>query len=108
MMERYTTRQKKNIAEVIGFHYRKSLRQIETIASDGGIISDQNAYEDAIRYVNTVDRALKDCSNETKFIIRNGILIIPEPGWYEEVYSKNTFYRLRKKAIEEFLNCLKH
>lgn len=103
----YTTKQKKNIADLIGTNYRTCMRKIDSARMGGHVVWTDDDYRDCEEYVRTIERVLQDCSCETRFIIRNGILQIPEPGWYEEVYSKNTFYRLRKKAIEEFLNCLK-
>ena len=103
----YTNKQLRNIANVIGEHYRLSKRQMESLENQNDVATNMELYKNALDYVRTVDRTLQDCSNDTRLIIRHGFLNNSEPGWYGSYYSRNTYYRLRKKAISEFLNGLK-
>ena len=103
----YTNRQVRNIASVIGEHYRLCRRRMESLEKQNAVSLNMEAYQDAMNYVSTIDRTLRDCSNDTKLIITQGFLNNSDPGWYDSYYSRNTYYRLRKKAVSEFLNGLR-
>lgn len=103
----YTNRQLRNIANVICEHYRLCRRKMESLEKQNAVALNMDDYRDALNYVTTIDRTLQDCSNDTRLIITQGFLNNGDPGWYDSYYSRNTYYRLRKKAVSEFLNGLR-
>ncbi|MBQ1355384.1 MAG: hypothetical protein IIY72_02775, partial [Solobacterium sp.] len=71
------------------------------------IRENQALYDNDGSLIMLIDRTLMDCSKETQCIIRNEFLEIPEDMWYLPFFSRSAYYRLRKKALVEFMNCLK-
>ena len=93
----------KNMLRYIGDMYRRSRREIDCCRFDSvmpaGLANDR-------QLVYLIDRALEDCSNDTKLIIRNDFLKKSEPQWYRNYYNATTYYRRRRRAVEEFMHCL--
>ena len=106
MQKDMTDSAKRKVAEYIGSVYRRSRKRMDVMIHSGGVEESAEQYHTDANMVYLVDRALQDCSKDTRFIIRRELLQIPEPFWYEEYYSRTTYYRLRKQAIDEFLNSL--
>ncbi|MGM9941751.1 MAG: MG284/MPN403 family protein [Bulleidia sp.] len=106
MSSQFNGRQLTRIASLIATHYRQSLRKMESLEAQNAVAMNLKEYNDAAEYVQRVDRALQDCSSDTRFIIRNGFLKNSESKWYMNYFSRNTFYRLRRKAVSEFLTTL--
>lgn len=102
----FTSKQKRNIVSTIGDRYRVCMRRMESLEAQNAVSLNMKDYRDAQEYVNDINRTLLDCTSDTKLIIRKEFLCVSEPGWYQEYFSRNTYYRLRKKAVEEFLNQL--
>lgn len=105
-MKQYSTQQREIVVERIAIEYRRSQKHLDFYQYTNCIRENQSAYNSDLHYVQEVDRSLKNCSMDTQKIIRHGYLEIAEPKWYLEFYTRSAYYRLRKKAIEEFLNCL--
>ena len=82
------------------FHCVNGLRN-SLVLSDSNKKS-RNLYES---YISDVQNAIKAMDGVDKRIIRNEIFNIAQPMWWIPYYSKSTYYRLRKKAIERFLKC---
>lgn len=101
-----TNKQLRNVANTIGDRYRIAVRQMESMESDRTVSLNMQEYKDAADYVKEIDRTLDDCTEDTRLIIRKECLSMSESGWYENYYSRNTYYRLRKKAVIEFLRLL--
>ncbi|MBR3357541.1 MAG: hypothetical protein IKG46_06890 [Solobacterium sp.] len=105
MNKTMTDSAKRKVAEYIGSVYRRSRKRMDVMLHSGVEESTAQYHTDA-DMVYLVDRALEDCSKDTRFIIRRELLQKPDPYWYEEFYSRTTYYRLRKQAIDEFLDSL--
>lgn len=98
-----TNRQLRNITQVICENYRSCKRKMESMENQNIVSLNMNEYTDAREYVRSVDRILQDCSSDTQLIITKGFLMNSNPVWYLDYFSRNTFYRLRHKAVVEFL-----
>lgn len=60
--------------------------------------------EDAISYVNNVNRALVMLSKEDRTIIENEFIRYRiDPLWWMNYYSRSTYYRRRTAAIKSFM-----
>ena len=106
MKKSMTESAKRKVAERIGALYRKSLKHMDIMSNTDCIREGTAVFRSEADLVYLVDRALQDCSRDTRFIIRNDYLKVSDPYWYEEFYSRSTYYRLKKEAISEFLESL--
>ena len=54
----------------------------------------------------TIEQALRNCSKETRLIIKNDFIYKQEKDWYLDYFSKSTYYRYQNSAMDEFINSL--
>ncbi|MBR0213534.1 MAG: hypothetical protein IJL95_02280 [Solobacterium sp.] len=101
------TEDMEKIVSYIGKVYRRSRKRRDVFEYQKCIRENQAVYDNDGSLIMLIDRTLMDCSKETQCIIRNEFLEIPEDMWYLPFFSRSAYYRLRKKALVEFMNCLK-
>ncbi len=101
------TEDMEKIVKYIGKVYRRSKKRRDVFEYQKCIRENQALYDNDGSLIMLIDRTLMDCSKETQCIIRNEFLEIPEDMWYLPFFSRSAYYRLRKKALAEFMNCLK-
>ncbi len=101
------TEEMEKIVGYIGKVYRRSRKRRDVFEYQKCVRENQAVYDSDGSLIMLIDRTLKDCSKETQCIIRNEFLEIPEDLWYLPFFSRSAYYRLRKKALIEFMNCLK-
>lgn len=100
-----TWHQKINLMNHIGDAYRGSLRRIDLAEKHGARYSSDTIADDyALRAY--VERALKDCSSQTQLIATRDFLEVSERSWYRLYFSQSSYYRLRRKAVDEYLHNL--
>ena len=64
----------------------------------------KNRDDDAISYVNNVNRVLVNLSKEDRTIIENEFIRYRiDPLWWMNYYSRSTYYRRRSSAIKSFM-----
>ena len=56
-----------------------------------------------MRMIGRFDKALDELAEPYKTIFRNTFFKFDDLLWWNEFYSKTTFYRLRNEAIKSFL-----
>lgn len=71
-------------------------------------IKEGEPIESYYRYVRVIDLIISKLSSDTKIIILNDFFEDRDNKWYLEYFTKSTYYRLKKKAVNEFINCLPH
>lgn len=100
-----TWQQKLNIMNHLGDAYRSSLRRID-LAEDSRFhyVSEGISGDYAMKVL--MERTLADCSANTRLITQNDFLEVKDRRWYTGYFSQSRYYRLRKKAVDEFLHCL--
>lgn len=54
----------------------------------------------------SVDYALKQLDKDERRIIDNDFIEKVDKNWWCSYYSKSTYYRLKVRAMEHFLDCL--
>ncbi len=99
--------QNKIIARYVGKEYQRSKQRMAIMeyAENGKRNSKQ--YKDDAAYVYAIDRVLNDCQRSTRNIIMHEYLTSEDDtNWYLDYYSRTTYYRMKKKAVEEFVHCL--
>ena len=97
---------KEKVVKYIGDIYRKSKKRIDVFEFQNAVNENRAIYESDRSLVQLVDRTLEDCSKDTRIIIRYSYLENTDPHWYLNYYARTTYYRYRKEAINEFINCL--
>ncbi|MBE6110624.1 MAG: hypothetical protein E7194_09430 [Erysipelotrichaceae bacterium] len=100
-----TYHQKVNLMNQIGDAYRGCLRRID-LAESSGISCVNEKIKDDYAFRNYVERALRDCSKDTQLIAVHDFLEVHERSWYHAYFSQSSYYRRRKKAVDEYLHCL--
>lgn len=99
--------EEKNIVKYIGSEYQDSKKRMDILSYGDCVCENSEDYQNNLAYVRTINRVLSDCSQDTRSIIMHEFLTNSEANWYLDYYSRGTFYRLKKRAIKEFLRCLK-
>ena len=97
---------KLKLATYMGEIYQKSRKRMDVY----DYVSSENRNSLLVNgdrnWVYIVDRCLKDCSASTRFIIQNEFLEKKNPDWYEKYFSRSVYYRMKKEAVEEFIQSL--
>lgn len=106
MNRNYSYKELQNITKYVTEHYKLCVRRMKSLEFQGAQNKCTKEYIDAANYVHEVDLILKDCSKTTQTFIREEFICSDGDEWRVRNYSNTTFYRLRKKAIEEFVGCL--
>ena len=96
---------KKELVKFMGDAYMASKKRIDIYEFTDNKGNDPGYLND-LEYVFRIDRVLQDCSDDTKKIIRHDFLQRSEAGWYKSLYSPSSYYRLKRRAVEEFMHCL--
>lgn len=102
MIKNLSCRELEKIVNHIGVLYKKSvLRNNSLTLNEQG-----KTYKDDKQLICAINSCLNECSKDTKCIIENEYLKNMDNYWYLEYYTKSTFYRLKKKAVKEFIDCM--
>lgn len=107
MIEKSLTAEgKEKIVRYIGEVYQRSRRRMDVYEFQNCVHENQQVYDCDQGMVHLIDRTLADCSPETRCIIRREYLEAHRKSWYTEYFSKTAYYRLKKIAVVEFIDCL--
>ena len=105
--ERETAKANEKIATYIGQIYRACRLRSDLRNCDQSVAEPHGTYAEDAKMVYLVERCLLECSKNTQLIIRKDFLEVPEKNWYVSYFSRSTYYRLKEKAVNEFVQCLK-
>lgn len=53
------------------------------------------------------DFGMQTMNEDEQNVFRHEFILFSDKYWWEEYYSKSTFYRVKKSAMVKFLRCLK-
>lgn len=53
-----------------------------------------------------IEWALQACSKENRLFLQQEYLAGNDKGWWHGYYSRSTYYRVKRRAMCEFLHCL--
>ena len=98
--------EEKKIVKYLGSIYQNSKKRMDILSYSGRVCENEPSYQNDLEYVRTINRILSDCSRDTRYIIMREYLMNSESDWYLDVYSRGTYYRLKKRAVNEFIRCL--
>ncbi|MDO4193707.1 MAG: hypothetical protein Q4D24_10425 [Erysipelotrichaceae bacterium] len=102
----YSKEQYELIAGYVGKTYQRSKNRMELDRSADMISEPDSTYADDAKLVYYVDRCLLECDRTAQLIIRREFLEESEHKWYEQYFSRSTFYRLKADAVKQFVDCL--
>lgn len=98
----FTPEQYELISKTVADTYRGCMKRINYMEYMACIHENQKEYDDDRTLVKIVDFCMENCSKETQLIIRNEFLQEPEKGWFLNYFTRSSYYRIRKKAVQEF------
>ncbi len=102
-MKHLTNREKEIILKQLVSCYNQSKKR----SSFCNIIKNNDRrIEHDVRYVQYIDAMIDYCTPESQKILKNEYFEPVVKVWSNEYYSRSTWYRLKKKAVEEFIDCL--
>ncbi len=105
MKSNLTSQELEKIVLHVAKIYRKSnLRN--TINKNYNVKENNLLYKQDKDFIHTIECLLGECSRDTRCIIENEFLKKTDSYWYLDFYTKSTFYRLKKKAVKEFIDCM--
>lgn len=84
-------------------HIRKYLQAKIQIESSISNYANRPHIVDFYRYIQYV---IDQLDEDSRMIIFNDFMARKNRNWYLEFYSASTYYRLRKIAIDKFVDCL--
>lgn len=91
--------------EILSRNYLKSKRLLADVSNH---IIDIPPYrlENHKRIVYHIEYIAETLCEKERFIIRKEVMEGKKGKWYLEYFAPSSYYRIRKKAYENFLNCL--
>lgn len=107
MRENINDQDKNKIMKYIGSVYCRCCRRMEAAEFGGNAEQGHLTYSDDLELIHLIDSTLLACEKNTRCIIRHDFLSTNnEKDWYQDFYSRSSYYRLRRAAIDEFIRCL--
>ena len=94
-----------NYCRFLGKIYQTTKKMMEQECSPEIIREMENNREYDEILVDEIDQVLQEFSEEMQLIIRKEFLENSPEGWYEELYKKRKYLRLKEKAVEQFSDC---
>ncbi|SJZ83947.1 MG284/MPN403 family protein [Anaerorhabdus furcosa] len=96
---------KKSFIMILAKAYMRSKRRIQ-MYKFLSVEENKSYYSSELSTVYLVNSTILLCSPTSQFILKNEFFSYPNPNWYIEYYSRSSYYRLKKQAIDEFIDCL--
>ena len=103
-IEDMSAKELSRIMKYLGSIYRKAKKRSDLADYSG--LPDSKMYEYDRQLIYLIERTLQDCTRENGMILRRTYFENQDENWYAGFLSQSTFYRLKKEATVEFLNCL--
>lgn len=88
----------KNFAEM----YCTACLIVDLYKNAGTVEENQVFIKQKSNFIYLFERILSCCSADTRFIITNTFVRREKEDWYIPFYSRSSYYRIKKEAIEEF------
>ena len=102
----HTAAENENVVRKICGECRKAKVRLDIRRHQNMVSEPEGGISDDARLVYYVERCLLECARETQLIIRNEFMNESRRDWYIPYFSRTTYYRLRPKAVQEFLEAL--
>ena len=103
-IEDMSARELNSIMKYLSGIYKRAKKRSDLADYSHAGPSEMYRYDRQLIYL--IDRTLADCSRQNSMILRRTYFENDDSEWYTEFLSPSAFYRLKKEASVEFLNCL--
>ncbi len=103
-IEDMSAKELSSIMKYLSSIYRRAKKRSDLADYSGLPAAPMYRYDRQLIYL--IDRTLQDCSRENSLILRKTYFENQGDSWYAGFLSQSTYYRLKKEAAVEFLNCL--
>lgn len=105
MINKYSFQQKQALIRHLASLYQK---QCVVLSYKNHKILKENSeeYQGAFHFINFIDGTLELLIKEHKEILVNDYFQQEDKGWWQQYYSKTTYYRIKTNAMNDFLHCL--
>lgn len=107
IMEDVTTlsfQEKEQLMYHIGKLYRKGMFQ--SALRFQGMVEDCDADESGVEFASRIRLILRRMDREDAFLLLNDFLEIKKNDWWKSQYTRSTYYRRKRLAMDAFLRCL--
>lgn len=61
---------------------------------------------EAFEFVETIDAVLDSMDEDAALILRNDYFSTRQAKWYMNYFTRSTYYRIKTRAIDEFVRCV--
>lgn len=99
-------KEKEIIIKYLAKSYRVSKKRESIYQIQGNLREKSGIYNEDKTVIHLIEGTIAECSQNTQLIIMNEYFKNKEYDWYLEYFSRSSFYRLKRVAIEEFIDCL--
>lgn len=96
--------EKEQLLYHIGKLYRKGMFQGKLRFQ--GMVEDCDAEESGVEFASRIRLILRRLDREEALILMNDFLEIKKNDWWKLQYSRSTYYRRKRLAMDAFLRCL--
>lgn len=104
--ENYTFEEKNKLIVYLMRLYRKAKTNISYI-EDCDLIQERiEEYRVERKTKLIIEDALDELDEQLRMVIINEYVLKKDKKWYLEYYGRSSYYRLKSKAIDEFLRCI--
>ena len=80
--------------------YFAALRNLKLLSAQSGEVDPLNPY---LIYLRKVTAAFDSLCEEDKKFINNEYFYQEYPNWWQTIYTQSSFYRIKKRSLENFL-----
>lgn len=96
--------------EAIVKHLAKIYKKLKQQCYDVNNLMMSEAYNEelaeAFEFVETIDAVLASMNEEEALILRFDYFENRIPKWYMNYFTRSTYYRIKTRAIDEFVRCV--
>lgn len=99
-------KEKEIIIKYLAKSYKISKKRESIYQFQGNLREKDGIYNEDKTVIHLIDSTIEECTRNTQLIIMNEYFKNKEYDWYLGYFSRSSFYRLKRLAIEEFIDCL--
>lgn len=105
-MNSYSNKEMDTTIRFIGELYRRLQARNNVLEIENRVVQNQDIYDEGKEFIEKVNNLISECSRSSQLILKREYLDDAPAGWYELYYSSSTYYRLKTKAMSEFMENL--
>ena len=103
-LESLSTQEKEQLIHYLGKLYRKG--SVHEAFMNQGMVEDHPVQENDMEITALLRLILRQMNREYAMIILNDFFEVKERGWWHSIYSRSSYNRCKKEAVDLLLNRL--